>query len=768
MFGSRLLFRGYGTSRSMRPIDAALAYTDSLVFIDEAHLAVHLQGLLADLNKLHGAEVEALPEARRSPVVVGLTATGDPGIERFELDAEDYGHLTIRQRLDASKPVGIEVLDKATTPAQIASGVASVVRKLKQDSVDPGVVLVFVNRPVTARSVAQKLRSLRDSEVKVATGQIRGYEAHHVTRAIIEQAGSNVERGVRQKHLIVVATQTLEVGADIDADYLVTEACSVRALTQRLGRLNRLGMRPHAKAIYVHTPAPKKGSWPVYGDEPESVLARLRSRSDTDGIVNLSPDCIARVLGDPQDRPEPAPVVAPGILWEWIKTTTSPPGEAPVNPYFSGFDNLQRHVNVAWRAYLPETSRKLWPRLRGDETVEVPLSDAVEALKGLDDSTRWTLLDSRHRGTAVDSPEHLRPGNTILIRTDVGMLDQDGHWDPATHDPVLDVSILRSGLPIAPGVLKRLYGATLPNGVEKLVEDIVGDREGDDSESINTHCRQLCNALGEAYPSLIKNRPEWDHLVTDLRSSVEDRIRRGGEALVVPRDAVPRMPSTHGQPKRIVLSDEDDEPCVRSERDDLGLATHGRETADEASRILRSIGIVESLSGVVVRAARLHDIGKADSRFQRSLDHEWTEGSELRAKSRVRRSLWGTYRTRAGWPSGGRHEELSRRLVEAWLTQAEHDFDRQAGDLLQHLVVSHHGRGRPLVPPVRDTTAGSTLKHTIQGLRVSVRPDLDLIDWIQPIRFANLNRRYGPWGLALLEAIVRQSDHLVSSTLEVQ
>lgn len=779
MFGSRVLFRGYGTSRSMRPIDAALAYVDSLVLIDEAHLAGHLQGLLEDLARLDTGEIAMLPEERRRPVVVALTATGDTDTEPFELDEHDHSNETIRQRLNADKPLRIELLKRATTPSTIARGLASTLEKLISEE-PPGVSLVFVNSPVTARLVAKCLRRRSDLDVVVATGQIRGHEAEQVTANILEETRSGVNESSRERHFVVVSTQTLEVGADIDADYLVTEGCGVRALTQRLGRLNRLGLRPHAKGVYVHTAA-KKGIWPVYGEEPAAVFDRLKAHADA-GVVQLPPADIAAVLGDPRDRPDPAPVVAPGLLWEWTKTTTPPPGEAPVNPYFAGYDELQRHVNVAWRAHL-EPHQKLWPRLDPTELVEVVLSEAKGALEDLDGS--WFVLDHRELTVELASSDDLKPGDTILILSDTGLLDRDGHWDPEATQPVLDVSISRSGLPVAPGVVTRLYAGSLSEpskdvvasvtktcrDVEKVIAAILAAYYRDENEVINEQCRHLSRTL-QALSASVDNLPRWNSFASAIEDGLASRISEKGLALIVPQNEVPRLPILRHASAELTTerSDEDEELSLDTHQGDpSSLKGHSDYTHEKASQIAKAIGIIRPLTDIVCRAARLHDIGKADPRFQRWLDPEWTIDNGLfLAKSRVPRSAWARHRATAGWPLGGRHEELSRRLIEEWLANGEHDMNEHDGRLLQQLVVSHHGQGRPLVVPVQDTSGGSYLDYEIQqGTTVMVSSDLSYTDWEQPARFAYLNQRFGPWGLALLETIVRQADHVASSVSEV-
>jgi CRISPR-associated endonuclease/helicase Cas3 len=65
--GSRLLFRGYGVGEQLRPIDAALTGRDSLIIVDEAHLAGPFTQTLRDATGGPAA-------ARRAPLAPGQRA----------------------------------------------------------------------------------------------------------------------------------------------------------------------------------------------------------------------------------------------------------------------------------------------------------------------------------------------------------------------------------------------------------------------------------------------------------------------------------------------------------------------------------------------------------------------------------------------------------------------------------------------------------------------------------------------------------------------
>lgn len=159
-------------------------------------------------------------------------------------------------------------------------------------------------------------------------------------------------------------------------------------------------------------------------------------------------------------------------------------------------------------------------------------------------------------------------------------------------------------------------------------------------------------------------------------------------------------------------------------------------------------------------AGELHDAGKADPRFQRWLaeapDGPLAKSSYDFAVSEVRRIA-------SGWPRGGRHELLSLRLAEQWIAKASPNVD---ADLVLHLVVSHHGWGRPSFRPVADPAPPPAVHWAAGGVEVSACADLSVVETGQPRRFRRLCERYGLWGVALLEAVVRQSDHALSGIAE--
>ena len=752
MFGSRLLFRGYGSSRTMRPIDAALSGTDSLILVDEAHLVKHLVRLVPDLAECTRNVRPLLAGARTRPQVVALTATGDTSVQdRFNLDAEDEANSIVRQRLDAPKTIRVRRMAR-----DVVKGLVQETLSMLEQASRPAACLVFANTPATARAVYNELtcRSGKGtdhpSEIVLLTGRTREREAEKTRSRILDPvAGIPTSRdpaSPRDRHLVVVATQTLEVGADIDAEFLVTETCGVRALTQRLGRVNRLGRFERAESVYVHAPPSKqKGqpAWPVYGTEPDKVLDQLEEALDGADTVNVSPRRVAAVLGEPGDDPGRAPEILPALLWEWVKTTTPPEGEAPIELYYSGISGAVHSVSLIWRTHVPEPEERLWPRANDREAIAVPISEVRKALAS-DGALRRLAPD----GVTIEAAvlEEIRPGDVLVLATDRGLLDEFG-WNPDSSLRVVDMSVQVHGVPLHAEALKRLCGVEVADLVSVALGTVPDEEDVDDTDQIDA-VAQIVETL-QAVTAPGWEASEWNKVVSSIRPQVISAAKE------VPRLALRAPELSGGQ------SDELDETSL--DESAVELEAHGEAVGAFARLIAERIGISCDLMKILQLAGRLHDLGKSGTRFQRWLD-PLAISPKLLAKSSTPRHCWEATRKAAGWPSGGRHEALSARLVCHWIKTCEHDLDPRLAALLVHLVISHHGSGRPLIPPADDNTSGR-VSAMIYGDGIEVSANVGRIDWEQPCRFRRLHDDWGPWGLALLEAIVRQADHAVSAGL---
>jgi CRISPR-associated endonuclease/helicase Cas3 len=161
----------------------------------------------------------------------------------------------------------------------------------------------------------------------------------------------------------------------------------------------------------------------------------------------------------------------------------------------------------------------------------------------------------------------------------------------------------------------------------------------------------------------------------------------------------------------------------------VGLADHLRGVGAMAARFAASCGLDETLAQAIAEAARLHDLGKGDPRYQLMLGAEL---DTLLAKSGphevpVSRQL-------SGLPRGWRHEVASLAMRG------------EAAELVRYLVGTHHGRGRPWLPASPDLA----LWRNAGGAQ-----------W--PALARRLAATYGHWGLAYLEALVRLADWAASA-----
>ena len=209
----------------------------------------------------------------------------------------------------------------------------------------------------------------------------------------------------------------------------------------------------------------------------------------------------------------------------------------------------------------------------------------------------------------------------------------------------------------------------------------------------------------------------------------------------------------------------EDDHLSHTSRKPVSLEHHSHSVAGLAERFARTLGLEEYAHDLSL-AAFLHDIGKADQRFQTMLSGGdlWnrSDGPPL-AKSG--RSWSPGAGVRAGLPKGWRHEALSVRMARAHPRFA----DAHDPALVLWLIGSHHGLGRPFFDfldpaPEREPLPCLDVAHCRIAEEEpgpqSLAFDFHGADW--PSLFAELRRRYGIWGLAHLEAILRLADHRAS------
>jgi CRISPR-associated endonuclease/helicase Cas3 len=798
--GSRLLYRGFGLrSGYARPLHAGLAANDSLVILDEAHCANPFRQTATAIERYRRSPWAETPLPSPFQVVL-MTATPPSDVgqqEVFALDDDDRQDPVLLRRLRASKPARLVIAEKARGKDAQRQLAAELVRHARELVAGPvGSVGILVNRVATARMVYHLLCQDKTADAVLLTGRMRPLDRDRTVGTWLDRLRAGAEDEL-QRPVFVAATQCLEVGADLDFDGLVTECASLDALRQRFGRLNRLGKHSEAPARIVirsDQTEPEEDpdrEDPVYGNSLSRTWQWLTEHA-TQGIVDMGVDALGAALEadgtlTELNAPAPnAPIMLPAHLDCWVQTAPVPSPDPDVAVFLHGSQRGVPEVQVVWRADLeadaadpdvwiqtvalcPPSAAECMPVplhvvrnwLVGKEQVSSDLSD-VEGMATPEESPEQSTVRRVLRwygpedSELITDPRAMRPGDTLVIPAALGGWDVFGHIPTADGKQGPDVDLGeqafrlsrdRALLRLTPSLVTGWPTAVVTAELRELARSDEVPEEEDLLQGILEHLESHSET-----PAWLKQISA--ELAADPKRSC-DPHPEGGLVLRGSRRLHPREP----------LQDFTDEDDSASATDRVTLAEHCFGVERWASAFAEGCGLSPEMIQCLTLAARWHDLGKADPRMQ-----AWLQGGDPRkaraepeplAKSprapggpaALRRA-----REKSGYPAGARHELLSLRLAET----ARADLARAADPaLVLHLIGSHHGRCRPFAPVIEDPSPRSVrLDHLGTSFGdACTDTGLERLDSGVPERFWLLVRRYGWWGLALLEAILRLADH---------
>lgn len=748
MIGSRLLFSGYGCGFKSRPLHAGFLGQDTLLVHDEAHLEPAFQGLATAIT------AEQLRRHDLSPMrVMELTAT-----TRTEANGEaplftddDRKHDGVRKRIEARKgivchPIG----DKEKMADKVVK--LALAKKYKESG---QAILIFLREVKEVKDVAVLLPA---DQVVTLTGTLRGWERDALARedAIFARfmRGSNAVPQTGTVYL--VCTSAGEVGVNISADHLVCDLTPFDSMMQRFGRVNRFGDGDACIDI-VHrkfdqladipraeepssdaTNAPTKSEHPTGTTATEKTKKKGKVLTPFDracGLTHLllqslpkrgdqchdaSPAALASIpAAERQAAFTPPPVILPAtdILFDaWSLTTIRQklPGRPPVADWLHGVTDWEPPATyVAWREEVELIIPALKDSCPPDELLEDYPLKPHELLR--DQAKR--VFDELEK-IACRKPEKpvwfITPDGEIEVYSLAELVARNKQGKPVMN--LADCTVL---LPPSAGGLKKgmLDGNAAAEGGRYDIAD-----EWLDENMIPRRCRLWGDK--DPSPGMRLVRTITISLVESDEESADDAEApgcRNWHWYVRPRSA--------------------DDDGSRTARVEQSLESHCQTAEAFARRLVVRLGLGITETSAVVLAARRHDYGKDRLIWQRSIGNREYPERVLAKSGKGMRPLDLT---------GYRHEFGA--LLDIASDGEFRALSPEAQDLALHLIAAHHGRARPHFP-AHEAFDHDWSKEATSAVAREV-----------PRRFGRLQRRYGRWGLAYLESLVRAADIMASQT----
>ncbi|HEY6304781.1 MAG TPA: type I-U CRISPR-associated helicase/endonuclease Cas3 [Terriglobales bacterium] len=840
--GSRLLIQGYGVSPGMRPVHAGLAGNDMLILLDEVHLSQPFKQTLERLGRLRERyRGNGLPQ-RFQFAFLSATPGDAEGARFELSPAELAPECLLGPRLYAKKPTRIvEVSGREDLAKRVASEaksltgmhdvVAAVVNRvdtalsvfseLKEMMTGEADVILVTGRmrPLDRDDVlavykplitaGMRTRSGAEGKLVVVGTQCIEAGADFDFDAMVTESASF--DSLRQRFGRVNRLGEYKDGeGDSKAEGVIAhdEAAEIPK-RDKSGKVVRKG----GQVVMV------KGD-PIYGDtiiktikwlqmQGDKAKGRKSKASQTMAGAGARVDFGSRALldapGELLSPKESAPTLLPAYLDLWSQTAPEPFTVPEPGLFLHGPRSGPDDVQIIWRTDLDDSlfesestsvlvSAVAAVRPSSLEAISLPfvaarrwLAQTTRVIAGTadleasDEAQRDTDSISggrralRWRGdkSEIVDASQVRPGDTLIVPSSYGGIDSASRcFDPVSTQEVPDLaeraSLMARGRPLLrlhPRVLLRL-DLSVDREDPRAARRELAARSGDLSGWKRIWAERLGRGRRTYSVPLENGEDEGWLVISGGRVKLQElRNALGPEGWI----------QTSIEQGTETTTEDEDSPYVGSE---VTLDDHTTHVEERVRGYAYRLGFSDDLVGDLSLAARFHDIGKADRRFQcmlrggSQINYYRDEGRML-AKSGIPAGSKAE-RQRAqrlsGYPQGARHEVQSVAMMQAAIEQvAAKAYDL---DLVMHLVASHHGHCRPFAPVVKDSQPVdiSFEKHdggtfgTLAFGAVTSAHELHQLDSVLADRFWSMIAKYGWLELCWLETILRLADHRASES----